>query len=1762
MYYHYSRIKSFLFSLILLLTVSETYAQVYPVQVTVVPTPPHRNYLNSFSEQGALSIFLTLTDFNSGAISVKLKMELNGSGYQFRSLPNNLVYVLNPGQPVQIPQEDFAVFFSSSGQTLNFNPSKLPEGNASICVDVVKSQSGELLSNNGCGYFYMGYGQPASLLQPSCNSTVQIPTGFPTTTDLRTIPLQFNFIPPIAPMGLQQEVENTLYIYNWLGTINTNPPLSPVGLSLAVDPIELGQITAHTLLPINNQLIVGQEYVWYVKSTLNGSTNQFQNGGWSAPCKFKYGSAQSIEETLAQGLSVEWIDLVSQSESKGTASWQVVKEDPNSSATFNQFILKYRRKVSASEEPFEWFSDTVNDLSKAIYQLEPATTYEASVAGRLGNFVSEPTEIRTFTTAPPRTYSCGVANFPGRATAFQPLSYADPGMKVKIGMFQLEFVSVQSTGQPGYFSGTGLIPIDFLFGAEARVKFSDLKIDKEYDVWAGTAHVITDGLDVWLEEQYQQFQEPIYVNGTVDSAYVSGSLAHVVIDGVDTAFTFPCTTCPVIINDVAGNQITIYPNGTVIWSTYLDVSNEQLNVPDTEIAVFEQNNETTANKGGFDPFEHIEWNANYEIITTNNAVNYFVGNKSIQKNQSSKINVSVPANKYTANNVKLSWNGLSTPLSPASSSVSNGKRIFIFNLPAFPNKQELEIYAVSDSLKIGKLNATVFEPIQKNVVVVPLAGTVDQSQLNTYLNNTLGEAGIDFTVTISDTIGVGKYRNNSSLNIPDATLLSKYSGKMRRIRNSYFDAHELEDDTYYLFVVSSLMDTVNNKSADGYMVRGKRIGFIQSGASLQTYAHELGHGIGAMEHSWKNNGPEQGNSNNLMDYSEGKNLTLAQWESLRNPKGGGFWDDEEDNEKQRKSEAYKWLSSELTISTSSTGWISKLNIDENDVFRTANNGLFSFTENQLARIQFVYLTNGIITDVQVSGTIYRLSDTKYKTELVDQQDSLYLVYEYPAIIFYNPQTNHNSRTIDGVDEKQYNLFTIDTIMDIQIRGNQLKSCADSVLYITGFGTEGKQLALATCPESPAGTDCNSTYYTQINNQDKQKVKQLLAQIVESSVGNPNYMPIRMVKHSTNVNYFDGIELQILKEKVSLLASYRAKKVVAYVFIENNENKIYDADQLLEIAQYAVNEVSATYPTKEIALHLINAGLYQQSGYFPNNSCFNETFVVSNPDMIQPGTIVADLRQGQTLNSSMLWFFSKLKKPFKRYGVYQKHDGSVAYTYKENVDDPSKDVYGLPYVHGAFHLVSKNKMLHDLTQASIVNLIDESESIQNAEQFAEAYEEMENMLRNFLTSSIPQWEQEVVNDPQYWQEGDISFDKLKESKLNPRVVLEEYNKQSKGEVIKDIVILSSGSYNGITPNHYYEFDVASRIADPLIYGGLDILGCIPGVDYVADGLGVLYSTARCNTSNMIAYSAGLATPFVGALAYKTGTKFMGYFVKKEGTQYILEAKLLTESTEDWVKISKDIPVADVNIATAKTDLNKSNKLSAVSQSERKLAYEVGVNTVESALVKSLSQTLKSVHWRLVNGGMQVVEQGNVIKYLAQDGDEIARIENGIFTVSKTKGSIPNPSTYLDETFITNHVNKFEQEGAGFIVVKNWTENGSYNSMPSRKFVGLRSEMDAVITKYKAQGNDWTVLRDELNLGSNTDLSGEEIYYIKIDGNDSRFSFDVPNGNEGGAIVGEWVPGGYTKNGTTEAALVGSENIVHDKNMNQLLSNFSGKWEKIK
>jgi len=142
-------------------------------------------------------------------------------------------------------------------------------------------------------------------------------------------------------------------------------------------------------------------------------------------------------------------------------------------------------------------------------------------------------------------------------------------------------------------------------------------------------------------------------------------------------------------------------------------------------------------------------------------------------------------------------------------------------------------------------------------------------------------------------------------------------------------------------------------------------------------------------------------------------------------------------------------------------------------------------------------------------------------------------------------------------------------------------------------------------------------------------------------------------------------------------------------------------------------------------------------------------------------------------------------------------------------------------------------------------------------------------------------------------------------------------------------------------------------------------------------------------------------------------------------------------------------------------------------------------------------------------------------------------------------------YLPKDYIDAHLDKFNQEGGAFVVIEDWIDNPSYKSFPKDgKFVGLSSEMDNVIRSYKESGNDWKVLRDELNLGENVDLSSTRISYVKIEPGDPRFQYSIPTGNEKGAYPNEWVPGGLTKSGTREATMSGGDIINHDNNIDNL------------
>jgi methionyl-tRNA synthetase len=155
-------------------------------------------------------------------------------------------------------------------------------------------------------------------------------------------------------------------------------------------------------------------------------------------------------------------------------------------------------------------------------------------------------------------------------------------------------------------------------------------------------------------------------------------------------------------------------------------------------------------------------------------------------------------------------------------------------------------------------------------------------------------------------------------------------------------------------------------------------------------------------------------------------------------------------------------------------------------------------------------------------------------------------------------------------------------------------------------------------------------------------------------------------------------------------------------------------------------------------------------------------------------------------------------------------------------------------------------------------------------------------------------------------------------------------------------------------------------------------------------------------------------------------------------------------------------------------------------------------------------------------------------------------------------------YLPREYVEAHLKRFREEGGAFIVIEKWIKSDRPDRQAFQKegkFVGLRSEMDKLIEEYRRNGNDWKILRDKLNLGEEIDLSDTRIVYVKLP-LDSRFDYKMPTGNEPGAYDGEWVPGGYTKDGLSEASLVGGDAIEHRGNIDNIVEIFGDNAEVLK
>lgn len=959
-------ITTILFALIVQLSFAQWN---YPVQINTNTVPPYYNYLSFYGDQNDhLQIMVTLTDQNATSVPSKLKLRIEGAGWWVETKPFNNIAPINlePFVPNIISGIQLQPYLLESNlikSSANLDLNNLPEGFTNVCVEVI-GVGGTLtvIGGNQCSPFWLQRFQPPQQTLPACESVIDTSMLFHT----------FQWTPPIGYVPtISSDLTYTFQLYEWVDP--NNYTIFQTGQGLVFETT-----TNQNLVQISDfdvQMQIGMLYVWRVQAHLteNGLPVQmFENNGLSEICTFRYGEAVSLEEQLTDGL---YINLQAQASTqyKGYAHWTVTDNTPGVGlSTFSSFFIEYRLKPDAQHPNPMWHYDTVPSLNHFMYQLGAERTYQVRVSGIAGNFISDPTPIVEFTTPAAIDYACGDQQQPYRPPNYTPNDHVIAGDQVQIGQFLMTISEAVPQGIPGRYNGKGTIPVEFLGGARAKVSFQNILIDNEYIVREGRVDVITDGVDAWLHDQLQDYIDPIFVDGTIDSAWVdttSGN-AWIVVDGNPVQFSFDPPDYPLIFQDESGYQWTIYPNGTIVVEGYLDPSNDHLDVTAENAVHFQQNPTETF---GFDAKEYMQWYEQYEIIELSDSSYYFVPNKSIGKGQSDVVDVIIdggfsPIFKYDDNST--------------ASFISNGN-IYTVQIPASNNNGHHTLYAYNNSnQRIGKLNIYVYPVKSRKVVIVPIAQVpVSLNDITQTLENTIGEANIELDITLENQWSDSEFNSLTTIELPtEPGLMNKYSLQMKDLRDHYFYENDLAPtDAYYLFVVGGFDDP----NELGYMPRGKSYGFIKASQTnfSNTVAHELGHGLGALQHSWKNNGPSQQTTNSLMDYENvanpvKDNLTKLQWDELRDidylP---NIWDDEQDG----SNASVVYTQHKFDQDNSSSGGIAWRSLSD-PIFKLNAETFFRFSDQAQSLISQYGFENGQLKYLDLGTHISVLQSTGYTTE--------------------------------------------------------------------------------------------------------------------------------------------------------------------------------------------------------------------------------------------------------------------------------------------------------------------------------------------------------------------------------------------------------------------------------------------------------------------------------------------------------------------------------------------------------------------------------------------------------------------------------------------------------------------------------------------------------------------------------------------------------------------------------------------------------------
>ena len=907
--------KAVAFILVLMLGISGVFAQLatYPVQVQTMLMPPYSPDVSSFYSGIRESLVVTVTnlDVTKSPLQVRLRMRIKSNSFSMFTPPEIYTPVidLTGGLPMRLSLNDLEFYFRqnnyrSSGSPQFTQTNLLPDGFYQMWFEAYDMITGKLLSNPNIGVanVFISTGNPPKLNYPEKGALI---AESPLTNIL------FSWTPShLASLAASY---NTGYEFTLVEVYDKSiPPEAIFSYAAPLYRQEFYQ-TSFVYNAAYPPLIPGMRYAWQVRAVAKEAGAEipvFKDNGFSEIFYFDY---------TADCRAVDYFGIVYE-EGKINLSWNPTEA--------GEYIIEYKKKGSG-----RWNSETAFGSVHTFYNLQPGSDYEFRVGCRCvindAYIYSGIKEYNIPKNNRENNPQCGIMPQVNLADK-QPIATLQAGELVFAGDFPVYIKEVRGNGS---FSGSGYVSIPYLGSARISVTFENIRVNSARQLLSGFFETKYDptakGLildvdaaihggqgvgDVRTGEEMAQNKVDFAItpdmevsvtahNPLNDSDSDSGEEGQSISKGENSyfelVFTDPNTgnkqtiqvpELPTTITDKNGDTFAVSEDGKLTAiSTQSDIAlnaqNKETLRSDIATIRFSATPNTVYAFDAYDDIykKDVDFYTNYK----ESEEGFPADCKFILEGKSDELYayIATKGDAFDASKIKF--------ISTAGKEIQANREGDKWKLTLSGSKagDGQVIYAVQtiengETATLGKLKILSYSPKTVKVGLVPVNGfKLDTENIKKELNRIYNPVGITCMVTVEDSFNDSSWDLNGDgkLQVDGSGFFSTLTGEMKALNQTYTNTPGYKSDVFYLFMVKEAQADNTTGTVLGDMPRGKQFGYLFSGATGQTAAHELGHGVFKLEHIFNFRFSQSELTDNLMNYPGGDRLVKRQWDMVHAP---------------------------------------------------------------------------------------------------------------------------------------------------------------------------------------------------------------------------------------------------------------------------------------------------------------------------------------------------------------------------------------------------------------------------------------------------------------------------------------------------------------------------------------------------------------------------------------------------------------------------------------------------------------------------------------------------------------------------------------------------------------------------------------------------------------------------------------------------------------------------------------------------------------